>query len=69
MAPTEILVAIDVGTSGARAAAFGLDGNRFLEVRHGYPTESVAPGWAEQDPRAWRRAALAALKSLVAQLR
>ena len=67
-APTEILVAIDVGTSGARAAAFGLEGNRLLEVRQGYPTASVATGWAEQDPRAWRRAALSALEGLVAQL-
>jgi xylulokinase len=65
---TEILVAIDVGTSGARAAAFGLEGSRLLEVRQGYPTESVAAGWAEQDPRAWRRAALSALKGLVSQL-
>ena len=65
MAWTEILVAIDVGTSGARAAAFGLEGNRLLEVRQGYPTASVATGWAEQDPRAWRRAALSALKGLV----
>ena len=68
MAWTEILIAIDVGTSGARAAAFGLDGNRLIEVRRGYPTESVAPAWAEQDPQAWRRAALTALKGLVAQL-
>ena len=68
MAWTEILVAIDVGTSGARAAAFGLEGNRIREVRQGYPTVSVATGWAEQDPRAWRRAALSALKGLISQL-
>ena len=69
MAWTEILVAIDVGTSGARAAAFGVEGNRLLEVRQGYPTESVAAGWAEQDPRAWRGAALSALKAIASQLR
>ena len=61
-------MAIDVGTSGARAAAFGLDGNRLFEVRQSYPTTSAAPGWAEQDPRAWRRAALSALAGLVRQL-
>jgi xylulokinase len=65
---TDILVAIDVGTSGARAAAFDLDGNRQLEIRRGYPTVSPAPGWAEQDPRAWQRAALAALSGLVREL-
>ena len=32
----EMLVAVDVGTSGARAAAFDLDGRRLLEVRRPY---------------------------------
>jgi xylulokinase len=65
---TETLVAIDVGTSGARAAAFDLAGNRLLEVRRGYPTASPHIGWAEQDPRAWRSAALSALRGLVREL-
>jgi sugar (pentulose or hexulose) kinase len=65
---TEVLVAIDVGTSGARAAAFDLAGKRLLEVRRGYPTLSPLPGWAEQDPGAWRNASLAALAGLVGQL-
>ena len=65
---TETLVAIDVGTSGARAAAFDLAGNRLLEVRRGYPTASPHSGWAEQDPRAWRSAALSALSGLVREL-
>jgi xylulokinase len=68
VASPEILVAIDVGTSGARATALDPDGERVLEVRQGYPTVSTAPGWAEQDPRAWRRAALSALAGLVRQL-
>jgi sugar (pentulose or hexulose) kinase len=65
---TETLVAIDVGTSGARAAAFDLAGKRLLEVRRGYPTSSPHVGWAEQDPRAWRSAALSALSGLVREL-
>ncbi len=60
-----LLVAIDVGTSGARAAAFDLDGRRLLEARRGYPTLSPRPGWAEQDARAWRSAAIGALGDLV----
>lgn len=67
-AATDILVAIDVGTSGARASAFDLAGKRLLEVRRGYPTASPAIGWAEQDPRAWRSAALGALRGLVREL-
>ncbi len=64
----EVLIAIDVGTSGARAAAFDLDGTRRLEVRRGYQTRAPQPGRAEQDPADWRRASLAALASLVRQL-
>lgn len=65
---TELLVAIDVGTSGARAAALDLDGRRIHEVRRSYPTSSPSEGWAEQDPRAWRSAAISALHGLVADL-
>ena len=54
VARRETLVAVDVGTSGARAAAFDLDGNAAARGPPSYPTTSPAPGWAEQDPRAWR---------------
>jgi xylulokinase len=64
----DVLVAIDVGTSGARAAAFDLDGHRWLEVRRPYPTASPHPGWAEQDARGWRSAALGALGELARRL-
>lgn len=64
----ETLVAIDVGTSGARAAALDLEGGRRLEVRRAYPTRSPAPGRAEQDPADWRGASLAALAALVRAL-
>jgi sugar (pentulose or hexulose) kinase len=60
-----LLIAIDVGTSGARAVAFDLDGRRLLEARRGYPTLQPHEGWAEQDARAWRVAAIGALTDLV----
>lgn len=63
-----VLLAIDVGTSGARAVAFDLDGRRLVEVRRGYPIDSPRPGWAEQDARLWRSAALAALGGALRQL-
>ena len=63
----DTLVAVDVGTSGARATAFSVEGERLLEVRRGYATTSP-PGWAEQDPRGWRSAAIGALAGLVRQL-
>src|SRR5438034_4535713 len=64
----DVLVAIDVGTSGARAAAFDLEGRRRIEVRRSYPTNTPRPGWAEQDARQWRRATIAALRALVDEI-
>ncbi len=63
-----LLVAIDVGTSGARAAALDLAGRRILEARRSYPTAAPRPGWAEQDARSWRSAAVGALADLVRRL-
>ena len=59
-----VLVAIDAGTTGARAVAVGLDGRVMREARHPYPTAVPRPGWAEQDPRDWRGRALDALAEL-----
>ena len=66
--PGEALLAVDVGTSGARAAAFDLDGHRLLEVRRPYPIVSPQPGWAEQDAGQWRSAALSALGGAIRSL-
>ena len=60
-----VLVAIDVGTSGARASAFTADGTELAEVRRSYPTALPGEGRAEQDARRWQSAALSALTSLV----
>jgi xylulokinase len=57
----DLLLTLDVGTSGAHAAAFDLDGRRRFESRRSYPTVSAQPGWAEQDALAWRSASLSAL--------
>lgn len=59
------LVAIDVGTSGARASAYATDGQELAEVRRAYPTVLPGEGRAEQDARRWPTAALSALTSLV----
>ena len=64
----EVLIAVDVGTSGARASAFEASGAPLDEVRRSYPTYLPAEGWAEQDARRWRSAALSALGALVRSL-
>ena len=65
---SEVLVAVDVGTSGARAVAFDLDGHAVLDARRPYPTTLPRDGWAEQDARHWQRSALGALGQLAARL-
>ncbi len=64
----DVLVAVDVGTSGARASAYDVKGGQLDEVRVPYPTHLPAEGWAEQDARQWRKAALSALERLIHQL-
>jgi len=63
-----VLVAVDIGTSGARAAAFDLAGQPAAEVRRSFPTSIPRDEWAEQDAAGWRRAALSALADLIGQL-
>jgi xylulokinase len=67
-AHVDALVAIDVGTSGARATAFDTAGARLLEVRRSYPTRMPHDGWAEQDATSWRDASLAVLGKLITDL-
>jgi xylulokinase len=64
-----LLVAIDVGTTGARAAAVDLAGRVVAEVRRPYPTHVPRPGWAEQDPRDWESRAVEALAGLARRVR
>ncbi len=64
----DALVSIDVGTSGARAVAFDLEGRPLLEVRRGFATFSPRPGWAEQSAADWRSASIASVAELVRRL-
>ncbi|MGH3287384.1 MAG: FGGY family carbohydrate kinase, partial [Streptosporangiaceae bacterium] len=59
------LVAIDVGTSGARASAYTTHGQELAEIRRFYPTALPGEGRAEQDARRWQTAALSALTALL----
>lgn len=67
-ADRSLAVAVDVGTTGVRAAAYGLDGTLVAEVRHRYRTYVPQPGWAEQDARDWSAGAMAVLRRLAAKV-
>lgn len=50
------VLAIDVGTEGARAAVFSDEGEELGSGRSSYPTNHPHPGWAEQSPHHWWKA-------------
>ena len=58
------LVGIDVGTSGVKAIALSPTGEILARAECEYPLSTPRPGWAEQDPDDWTRAADAALADL-----
>jgi xylulokinase len=58
------LVGLDVGTTGVKAVAVGADGDVLARAERGYPLSTPRPGWAEQEPADWARAAAEALEEL-----
>jgi xylulokinase len=58
------LVGIDVGTTGVKALAISPDGAVLARAEVGYPLSTPRPGWSEQDPADWERAAGEALARL-----
>jgi xylulokinase len=55
---------LDVGTSGTKAVAIDASGKVVAKTLAEYPLHSPKPGWAEQDPSDWKRAAFEALSQL-----
>ena len=58
---TEVLIGVDVGTTGVKAVAVSPDGEVLAQSTHEYPLSTPQPGWSEQDPEDWWRASEAAL--------
>jgi xylulokinase len=61
---TEVLVGLDVGTTGVKALAITPEGDVIASADEGYALSTPHPGWAEQDPEDWWRASEAALARL-----
>ena len=62
------VLAIDLGTEGARVGAFTADGAPLGSVHRGYRTSYPRPGRAEQDPDDWWVAVCDATRTLLASL-
>jgi xylulokinase len=58
------LVGLDVGTTGVKALVLAPDGAVTGRAEEEYALSTPRPGWAEQDPDDWVRAAEAALRRL-----
>ncbi len=63
-----IVLGLDVGTSGTKAIAMDETGKLLASALVEYPLHSPKPGWAEQDPADWKRAAFEALSMLAAKV-
>ncbi|APT89339.1 hypothetical protein CFRA_08850 [Corynebacterium frankenforstense DSM 45800] len=59
-----VVLALDLGTSGAKAAL--VDGRVLTAARHPYPTDTAPDGRSEQDPDDWLAAARAAVTEVLA---
>ncbi len=58
------LVGLDVGTTGVKALALSPDGAVLARAEETYELSTPQPGWAEQNPEDWWRAAERALARL-----
>jgi xylulokinase len=58
------LVGLDVGTTGVKALALSPEGDVLARAEESYELSTPHPGWAEQDPEDWWRAAERALDAL-----
>jgi xylulokinase len=59
--PGQTVVGLDVGTSSVKAVVIRADGQVVAAASEYYQLRIPEPGWAEQDPEAWWRAAKRAL--------
>jgi xylulokinase len=60
----DYFIGMDIGTSATKAVAVSASGKVLASRSAGYPLSAPRPGWAEQEPEDWWRAALSVLKSL-----
>jgi xylulokinase len=63
----DLLLGIDVGTTGAKSALFSTEGRLVSVGQSNYDTKHEHPGWAEQVPEHWWQAVCTATRHAVAE--
>jgi len=63
-----VLLGLDIGTTGARCVAVGLDGAVAAAASAEYPLHSPRPGWSEQNPEDWWTAARSVLERVTGEV-
>ena len=61
------VLGIDQGTSSVKVVLIDESGRELGKQNAGYPLHKPRPGWVEQDPEDWWRAACSAVRSLLAE--
>lgn len=61
---TDLLIGLDVGTSGVKALLIDASGQVLARELREYPLSSPKPNWAEQNPQDWVDASIDALTAL-----
>lgn len=67
MAAPDLLLGIDLGAGSLKASLITVDGTLVGEASHAVATSAPNPGWSEQDPWDWWRAACAAVPAALAR--
>src|SRR6478735_5638830 len=65
---SEVVVGIDVGTTGVKGIAVGPDGTVAAVAEAGYPLATPHAGWSEQDPEHWWAATRTVLRAVRDQI-
>jgi len=67
MTAPAVLLGLDIGTSSTKAVALREDGRILARATREYPIHTPKPGWAEQDPEWWYRAAVLTLGQVLGE--
>jgi len=63
----DMLLGIDIGTSGCKIAIFKPDGQVVCKHTEEYPVRYPSPGFVEQDPEEWWTAVCRGIRALIAE--